>query len=129
MVNDEEDDAEVINPYKEADPYNRPPPTFDKETEFEPPMVQIADADDVPIPPVIQFGSNFHVGESSASRDLLAGNSEVCAPGSMCYDLKSVYRGVKRLSKQMHDSISHHDIRIVSTWHMSSVDGRLLLES
>nr|GFC58614.1 hypothetical protein [Tanacetum cinerariifolium] len=97
MVNDEEDDAEVINPYEEADPHNRPPPTSDEETEFAPPVVQIADADDVPIPPVIQFGSNFYVGESSATRDLLAGNSEVYAPGLMSYDLKSVYRGVKRL--------------------------------
>nr|GEY90951.1 putative zinc finger, CCHC-type, retrotransposon Gag domain protein [Tanacetum cinerariifolium] len=76
MVNDDEEDAEVINPYEEADPHNRPPPTFDKEIEFAPPVVQIADANDVPIPPVIQFGSNFHVGESSTSRDLLAGNSE-----------------------------------------------------
>nr|GFB13400.1 hypothetical protein [Tanacetum cinerariifolium] len=81
MVNNEEDDAEVINPYEEADPHNRPPPTSNEETEFAPPVVQIADADDVPIPPVIQFGSNFHVGESSATRDLLAGNSEVYAPG------------------------------------------------
>nr|GEV60362.1 putative reverse transcriptase domain-containing protein [Tanacetum cinerariifolium] len=98
-----EDDVEVINPYEEVDPHNRPPPTSDEETEFAPPVVQIADADDVPIPPVIQFGSNFHVGESSASRDLLAGNSKVCALGPMCCYLKSVHRGVKRLSKQMHD--------------------------
>nr|GEV44674.1 putative reverse transcriptase domain-containing protein [Tanacetum cinerariifolium] len=75
MVNDKEDDAEVINPYEEADPHNRPPPTSDEETEFASPVVQIADADDVPIPPVIQFGSNFH----------------------------SVHKGVKKLSKQMHD--------------------------
>nr|GEU35182.1 putative reverse transcriptase domain-containing protein [Tanacetum cinerariifolium] len=103
VVNDDEDDAKVINPYEEADPHNQPPPTSDEETEFAPPVVQIVDADDVPIPPVIQFGSNFHVGESSASRDLLEGNSEVCAPGPMCCDLKSVHRGVKRLSKQLHD--------------------------
>nr|GEU98436.1 reverse transcriptase domain-containing protein [Tanacetum cinerariifolium] len=96
-------DAEVINPYVEANPHNRPPPTPDEETEFVPPVVQIADADDVPIPPVIQFRSNFHVGESSATRDLLVGNSEVYAPGPMCCDLKSVHREVKRLSKQMHD--------------------------
>nr|GEW12907.1 putative reverse transcriptase domain-containing protein [Tanacetum cinerariifolium] len=62
MVNDEDDegneddDAEVINPYEEADPHNRPPPTSDEETEFAPPVAQIANADDVPIPPVIQFG-------------------------------------------------------------------------
>nr|GFB91366.1 hypothetical protein [Tanacetum cinerariifolium] len=40
---------------------------------------------------------------SSASRDLLEGNSEVCAPGPMSGDLESVHRGVKRLSKKMHD--------------------------
>nr|GEZ00902.1 putative reverse transcriptase domain-containing protein [Tanacetum cinerariifolium] len=73
MVNDDEDDAEI------------------------------ADADDVPIPPVIQFGSNFHIGESSAMRDLLACNSKVYAPGPMCYNLKSGHRGVMKLSKQMHD--------------------------
>nr|GFD08959.1 hypothetical protein [Tanacetum cinerariifolium] len=72
MVNNEEDDAEVINPYGEADPHNRPPPTSDEETD-------------------------------SAMRDLLAGNIEVYAPGTMCYDLKSVHRRVKRLSKQMHE--------------------------
>nr|GEY54751.1 putative reverse transcriptase domain-containing protein [Tanacetum cinerariifolium] len=103
MENEEEDDAEVINPYEEADPHNRPPSTSDEKTEFAPLVVQIDDVDDAPIPPVIQFGSNFHVGESLASRDLLEGNNEVCAPGPMCYDLKSVHRGVKRLSKQMHD--------------------------
>nr|GEX07734.1 hypothetical protein [Tanacetum cinerariifolium] len=55
MVNDEEDNAEVINPYEEADPHNRPTPTTsDEETEFAPPVVQIADADDVSIPPVIR---------------------------------------------------------------------------
>nr|GEW77202.1 reverse transcriptase domain-containing protein [Tanacetum cinerariifolium] len=55
MVNDEEDETEVINPYEEVDHHNRPPPTSDKETEFAPPVVQIADADDVLIPPVIQL--------------------------------------------------------------------------
>nr|GEZ17477.1 transposon Ty3-I Gag-Pol polyprotein [Tanacetum cinerariifolium] len=84
MVNDEEDDAKVINSYEEANLHNRPPPTSDKETEFAPLVVQIADAYDVPIPPVIQFGSNFHVGESSATRDLLAGNSKV-------YEEPSIY--------------------------------------
>nr|GFB47378.1 hypothetical protein [Tanacetum cinerariifolium] len=102
MEDDEEEDAEVINLYEEADPHNRPSLTSDEETEFAPPVIQIADVDNIPIPPVIQFG-NFHVGESLASRDLIEGNSEVCAPGPMSGDLRSVYRGVKRLSKQMHD--------------------------
>nr|GFA50560.1 hypothetical protein [Tanacetum cinerariifolium] len=74
----------------------------DEETEFAPPVVQIADVDNIPVPPVIQF-DNFHVGESLASRDLLEGNDEVCVPGPMPCDLRSVHKGVKRLSKQMHD--------------------------
>nr|GEW96523.1 hypothetical protein [Tanacetum cinerariifolium] len=102
MEDDDEDDAEVINPYEEADPHNRPPPASDEETEFAPLVVQIADVDNIPVPPVIQFG-NFHVGESSASRDLLESNDEVCVPGPMPCDMRSVHRGVKRLSKQMHD--------------------------
>nr|GEY51455.1 putative reverse transcriptase domain-containing protein [Tanacetum cinerariifolium] len=95
IKDNEEDDAEVINPYEEADPHNRPPHTSIEETEFAPHVVQIFDVDNIPIPPVIQFG-NFHVGESSASRDLLEGNDEVCVPGPMLCDLRSVHRGVKR---------------------------------
>nr|GFA68393.1 hypothetical protein [Tanacetum cinerariifolium] len=93
MEDDDEDDAEVNNPYEEADPHNRPPPTSDEETEFAPPVVQMADIDNIPVPPVIQFG-NFHVGERSASRDLLEGNDEVCMPGLMPCDLRSLHRGV-----------------------------------
>nr|GEZ75872.1 hypothetical protein [Tanacetum cinerariifolium] len=52
--NEEEDDAKVINPYEEANHHNRSPPTSDEETEFVPPLVQIADVDDVPIPHVTQ---------------------------------------------------------------------------
>nr|GFC60574.1 hypothetical protein [Tanacetum cinerariifolium] len=89
MKDDEEDDAEVINPYEEADPYNRPPPTSDEETEYAPPVVQVVDVDNIPIPPVIQFG-NFHVGESLASRDLLEGNDEVCVPGPMPCDPRTL---------------------------------------
>nr|GFD16747.1 hypothetical protein [Tanacetum cinerariifolium] len=77
IEDDDEDDAEVINPYEETDPDNRPPPASNEETEFAPPVVQIADVDNILVPPIIQFG-NFHVGESSASRDLLEGNDEVC---------------------------------------------------
>ncbi|GKC67886.1 hypothetical protein Tco_1100484, partial [Tanacetum coccineum] len=69
------DEAKVINPYEEADPLNRPPPTSDEEFEFAPPVVPIVDANDELVPPIIQFGSNFHVGDSSSTGALLAGNS------------------------------------------------------
>nr|GEW37423.1 hypothetical protein [Tanacetum cinerariifolium] len=36
--NDDEDEAEVNNLYKEVDPFNRPPPTSDEESEFAPPV-------------------------------------------------------------------------------------------
>nr|GFC46750.1 hypothetical protein [Tanacetum cinerariifolium] len=94
MKDDEDDDAEVINPYEEADPHNRPPPTSDEETKFTPPVAQIADVDNIPIPPVIQF-CNFHVGESSALRDLLKGNSKVCVPGPMPCDLRTLDSAVR----------------------------------
>ncbi|GJY26967.1 putative reverse transcriptase domain-containing protein [Tanacetum coccineum] len=46
--NDDEDDAEVINPYEVADPFNRPPPTSDEESEFAPHVVPIVDANNKP---------------------------------------------------------------------------------
>nr|GEU97468.1 reverse transcriptase domain-containing protein [Tanacetum cinerariifolium] len=98
MVNNEEDDTEVINPYEEVDPHNLPPLTSDEETEFAPPVVQIADADadDVPIPHVIHFGSNFNVRESSTTRDLLAGNNEVYAPCPMYKTEKKMARRLRQ---------------------------------
>ncbi|GKD80568.1 hypothetical protein Tco_1347407, partial [Tanacetum coccineum] len=101
--NDNEDDAEVINAYEEVDPLNRPPLTSDEESEFAPPVVPIADANDEPVPPVIQFGGNYHVRESSSTRTLLAGNGWVHAPGLMGCNLESVHRGVTRLDRQMFD--------------------------
>nr|GEU53448.1 hypothetical protein [Tanacetum cinerariifolium] len=59
------------NGWLEEDPKEKP-----EEEEIEDEDM-IADADDVPIPPVIQFRSSFHVKESSATRDLLASNSEM----------------------------------------------------
>ncbi|GKA39157.1 hypothetical protein Tco_0731708, partial [Tanacetum coccineum] len=38
-VNDNEDEAEVINAYEEVDPLNRPPHASDEETEFAPHVV------------------------------------------------------------------------------------------
>ncbi|GKG49253.1 hypothetical protein Tco_0515705, partial [Tanacetum coccineum] len=92
--NDNKDDAKVINVYEEVDPLNRPPPISDEKTEFAPLVVPIADVNDEPVPPVIQFGHNFHVGESSSTGTLLEGNSRVHAPGLMGCNLKSILQGV-----------------------------------
>ncbi|GJZ75438.1 putative reverse transcriptase domain-containing protein [Tanacetum coccineum] len=90
-------------PVHVAYPLNRPPSTSDEESEFAPHVVPIVDANDVPVPPIIQFGDNFHVGESSSTRALLAGNSWVYAPGPIGCNLESVHRGDKRLDRQMFD--------------------------
>nr|GEW86945.1 hypothetical protein [Tanacetum cinerariifolium] len=70
--NDDEDDAEVIHSYEDADPLNRPPPTSDVKSKFAPPVVPIVDTNNESVPPVIQFGGNFHVGESSSTGAILA---------------------------------------------------------
>nr|GEV43386.1 putative reverse transcriptase domain-containing protein [Tanacetum cinerariifolium] len=101
--NDNEDDAQIINPYMDVDPLNQPPPTSDEETEFAPHVVPIADVNDEPVPPVIQFGNNNHVGESSSTGTLLAGNDWVNPPGLMGCNLDSIHRGVTRLDRQIFD--------------------------
>nr|GEW65511.1 hypothetical protein [Tanacetum cinerariifolium] len=102
-VDDNEDEAEVINAYEEVDPLNQPPPTSDEETEFAPPVVLIADVNNEPIPPVIQFSHNFYVGEGSSVGALLAGNNKVNSPGLIACKLESVRRVAARLDKQMFD--------------------------
>ncbi|GKD94364.1 hypothetical protein Tco_1374201, partial [Tanacetum coccineum] len=90
--NNDEGEAEVIPPYEEADPLNRPPPTSIKESEF--------------------FGDNIHIGESSSTRALLASNCKVSAPGPTGCNLESFHKGVKRLDRQMFDRYNT-EIRMV----------------
>nr|GFA94037.1 hypothetical protein [Tanacetum cinerariifolium]GFB06644.1 hypothetical protein [Tanacetum cinerariifolium] len=40
-----DDDAEVINPYEEVDPLNRPPPGSNEKSEFVPPAILVVDDD------------------------------------------------------------------------------------
>ncbi|GJV92725.1 hypothetical protein Tco_1540538 [Tanacetum coccineum] len=61
---------------------------------------KVIDPDEAP-PPVFQFGHNFHVGESSSTRALLDGNSEVFAPGPKPSDLMTIHRITTKLEKQM----------------------------
>nr|GEV81807.1 hypothetical protein [Tanacetum cinerariifolium] len=103
------------------------------ETKFAPPVVPIADVNDEPIPPVIQFGHNFHVGEGSSVGALLAGNSEVNAPGPITCNLKSVRRVATRLDKQIGDrqfnelKEQNHRAEQLSCWE-ARVRGRILVK-
>nr|GEV95816.1 hypothetical protein [Tanacetum cinerariifolium] len=100
----EEDWVDDDNEEMEMDKDNGEDDHKDKaETEFAPPVVPIADINDKPIPPVIQFSHNFHIGEGSSARALLVGNSEINAPGPIVCHLESVRRVVTRLDKQMFD--------------------------
>nr|GEY73030.1 putative reverse transcriptase domain-containing protein [Tanacetum cinerariifolium] len=99
--NNDEDDAEVINPYEEVDPFNQPPLTSDEETEFAPPVVPIADANDEQIPPVIHFGGNYHVKRVHLQELFLQVTGWVHAPGLMGCNLESIHRGVTRLDRKM----------------------------
>ncbi|GJY89277.1 hypothetical protein Tco_0503905 [Tanacetum coccineum] len=62
-----EDEAEIIYPYDEADPNNRPPPASDDESEFAPSVIPVFDAENRPIPPPIHFSSTYDLGESSSA--------------------------------------------------------------
>ncbi|GJV29586.1 hypothetical protein Tco_1386034 [Tanacetum coccineum] len=48
-----EDEDEIIYPYDEADPNNRPPSASDDESEFAPSVILVFDAENRPVPPDI----------------------------------------------------------------------------
>ncbi|GKA40527.1 hypothetical protein Tco_0733120 [Tanacetum coccineum] len=50
-----EEEAEIIYPYDEAYPNNRPPHASDDESEFAPSAILVFDAKNRPVPPVILF--------------------------------------------------------------------------
>nr|GEU53980.1 hypothetical protein [Tanacetum cinerariifolium] len=119
-VKDDKDEEEYLEEEPEEEEMEDEEMVNDEDDEGnEEDDAEIVDADDVPNPPVIQFGGNFHIGESSAIRDLLACNSEVYAPSLMWCDLKSVHMGVKRLSKQMHD----REYRFENSKMMKMIEG------
>ncbi|GKB56210.1 hypothetical protein Tco_0912396 [Tanacetum coccineum] len=64
--NDDENDAEIIHPYEEADPLNRPPPSPETaEREFM--NAPVSRSTLQPIPPIRQFTGTFYVGEGSSA--------------------------------------------------------------
>ncbi|GJZ80146.1 hypothetical protein Tco_0644983 [Tanacetum coccineum] len=64
--NDDENDAEIIHPYEESDPLNRPPPSPETaKQEFMSAPIRWSTLQ--PIPPIRQFSSTFYVGEGSSA--------------------------------------------------------------
>ncbi|GJZ88160.1 hypothetical protein Tco_0659942, partial [Tanacetum coccineum] len=78
--NDDENDAEIIYPYEETDPLNRPSPSPETaEQEFmNAPVSQSALQ---PIPPIRQFTGTFYVGEGSSATVFNPALCKVYIPG------------------------------------------------
>ncbi|GJW07389.1 putative reverse transcriptase domain-containing protein [Tanacetum coccineum] len=98
----ENDDAEVYNPYEEADPINRPPPSPET-VEREIMNALITQSTLQPIPPIRQFSGTFYVGEGSFAAVFNPALCKVYPLGPMVNDLNALYSKVKTLTKQMWD--------------------------
>ncbi|GJT42788.1 hypothetical protein Tco_0951503 [Tanacetum coccineum] len=96
------DDAEVYNPYEEADPLNRPPPS-PKTAEREIMNTLVTRNTLQPIPPIRQFSSTFYVGEGSFATVFNPALCKVYPLGPMVNDPNALYSRVKTLTKQMWD--------------------------
>ncbi|GKA39657.1 hypothetical protein Tco_0732208 [Tanacetum coccineum] len=98
----ENDDVEVYNPYEEADPLNRPPPSPETaEREFM--NAPVTRSTIQPIPPIRQFSGTFYVGEGSSATVFNPALCKVYPPGPMVNDPNTLYSRLKTLTKQMWD--------------------------
>nr|GFC22225.1 hypothetical protein [Tanacetum cinerariifolium] len=99
-----DDEAEVIDLYMDDGSNNPPPPNFEDE-ETPPTFPVIPDADGQPIPFIASFGQNFHFGESSATANLLTGNSKIVSTGPMCLNLGMAWKRLGKMEKLMFERI------------------------
>ncbi|GKE40718.1 hypothetical protein Tco_1464123 [Tanacetum coccineum] len=98
----ENDDAEVYNPYEEADPLNRPPPSPEI-VEREIMNAPVTRSTLQLIPHIWQFAGTFYIGEGSSATVFNPALCKVYPPGPMVNDPNTLYSRVKTLTKQMWD--------------------------
>ncbi|GJT60950.1 hypothetical protein Tco_1004483 [Tanacetum coccineum] len=98
----ENDDAEIYNPYEEADPLNWPPPSPET-AEREIMNAPVTRSTLQPIPPIRQFSGTFYVGEESSGTVFNPALCKVYPLGPMVNDPNALYSRVKTLTKQMWD--------------------------
>nr|GEV92176.1 hypothetical protein [Tanacetum cinerariifolium] len=143
-----EDEAEIIYPYDEADPNNRPPPALDDESEFAPSVIPVFDAENRPVPPVIDFSSTgleamgacsgegacsslgtfrslFGGGESSSAREILKDIGEVYPFGLIPLTIGTAMRRIRKLNEQIHKR-AEVDERIVKKIDRSNLRIRMV---
>nr|GFA13551.1 putative reverse transcriptase domain-containing protein [Tanacetum cinerariifolium] len=101
---EDDDEAEVIDPYMD-DGSNNPPPLNSEDEEIPPTSLVIPDADGQSIPPIASFGQNFHFGESSSTANLLTRNSKIVLTGPMCLNLGTVWKRLGKMEKFMSERI------------------------
>ncbi|GJX55573.1 retrovirus-related pol polyprotein from transposon TNT 1-94 [Tanacetum coccineum] len=106
------EEAEIIYPYDEADPNNRPPPTSNDESEFSPSVIPVFDAKNRPVPPVIHFSSTYERGESSFAREILKDIGKVSPLGPVPPTIGIVMSRIRKLNEQMRER-AEVDERIV----------------
>ncbi|GJS33324.1 hypothetical protein Tco_0531706 [Tanacetum coccineum] len=89
--------CDIMIPYDEADPNNRPPPASNDESEFAPSVIPVFDAENRPVPPIIHFSSTYEMGESSSTREILKDIGEVYPLGPV--PLLSRVPAIRRIRK------------------------------
>ncbi|GJW63134.1 putative reverse transcriptase domain-containing protein [Tanacetum coccineum] len=114
--NDDENDAEIIHPYEEADPLNRPPPSPETaEREFM--NAPVSRSTLQPIPPIRQFTGTFYVGEGSSATVF---NPALCK----VYPLDLWLRAVEEKAEYNHieaEYYKNHWARV--SWYYNDLSG------
>ncbi|GJU00130.1 putative reverse transcriptase domain-containing protein [Tanacetum coccineum] len=120
-----EDEAEIIYPYDEADPNNRPPPASNDESEFVPSIIPMFDAENRPVLHVIHFSSTYELGESSSAQEILKDIGEVHPLGPMPPNTGTAMRRIRKLNEQMRER-AEADERIVKKIDMNDLCIRMV---
>ncbi|GKC02753.1 hypothetical protein Tco_0994363 [Tanacetum coccineum] len=107
-----EEEAEIIYPYDEADPNNRPPPASDNESKFAPSVIPVFDAENRPVPPVIHFSSTYERGDSSSARENLKDIGKVSPLGPVPPTIGTAMSRIRNLNEKMRER-AEVDERIV----------------
>ncbi|GJW72663.1 hypothetical protein Tco_0129580 [Tanacetum coccineum] len=115
-----EEEAEIIYPYDEVDPNNRPPPASDDESEFVPSVVPVFDAENRPVLSVLHFSSTYEQSESSSAREILKDIDKVSPLGLVPLTISTAMSRIRKLNEQMRER-DEVDERIVKKINKSDL--------
>ncbi|GJX65931.1 putative reverse transcriptase domain-containing protein [Tanacetum coccineum] len=98
-----EEEAEIIYPYDEVDPNNRPPLASDDESEFAPFVIPVVNAENELVPSILHFSSTYERGESSSAREILKDISKVSPLGPVPPTISTAMSHIRKLNDQMRE--------------------------